>query len=81
VICSYAAKTAAGEMSDSNPGIYIGPADAFFTNGTNAITVDFIEDQMLNLAFVFTGGSTTTGGDLLMEIYLNGVLTGIARSS
>jgi hypothetical protein len=36
---------------------------------------------LINLAFVFTGGTSKTGGDKLMEIYLNGILTSVARSS
>jgi hypothetical protein len=81
VICSYGAKDSEGALSETNPGIYIGPADAFFTNGTNAISIDYVEDELIKLSFVFTGGTGTTGGDKLLEIYLNGILTGIARSS
>lgn len=62
-------------------GIYVGTQDSFFTNGTNTVSLDFIEDTLLNLSFVYTGGSKDAkGGNWLLEIYLNGVLTSIVRS-
>jgi hypothetical protein len=66
-------------------GIYFSPQDATFTaNGDEeTVSVDFVEDEMLYLTFVYTSSkSSHTGGDSkLLEIFLNGVLTSVARRS
>ena len=64
-------------------GIYFSPQDATFTaNGADeTVSVDFVEDEMLYLSFVYTNAkSGQIGGDSkLLEIFLNGVLTSVAR--
>ena len=56
-------------------GICLGPQDAFFSNGTNTVNVDYVEDNIINLSAVY---SHTTK---LMYIYINGVLTGVIKNS
>lgn len=71
-----------GENEQSNPGICLGAQDGYFTNGTNSVAIDFVEDQILNIAIVYDKGSgTVSGNDNLMKFYLNGVLTSVARST
>lgn len=67
----------------ATPAICFGAQDGYFTNGINAVTIDFVEDKMLNITIVYDNGDgqSTTGGNRLMKIYLNGMLTSIARSS
>lgn len=64
-------------------GIYFSPQDATFTadGGEETVSVDFVEDEMLYLSFVYTKEkSGIEGGDSkLLEIFLNGVLTSVAR--
>ena len=78
LVCAYG--------SLKNPlGIYFSPQDAVFTaNGDEeTVSVDFVEDEMLYLTFVYTSSKPShTGGDSkLLEIFLNGVLTSVARRS
>ena len=63
------------------PAICFGPQDGFFSNGTNAVSVNFVEDKIINITIVYKGGQTSIGDDNLMKIYLNGMLTGVARST
>ncbi len=67
----------------TTPAICFGAQDGYFTNGINAVTIDFVEDKMLNITIVYDNGDgqSTTGGNRLMKIYLNGMLTSVARSS
>lgn len=72
--------------SETNPlGIYFSPQDATFTaNGKEeTVSVDFIENKMLNLTFVYTKAKEGIegGNSKLLEIYMNGVLTSVARRS
>lgn len=73
-------------MSSTNtsltePAICFGPQDGFFSNGTNSVTVNFVEDEIINVTIVSAGGETMNGNDNLMKIYLNGMLTSVARST
>ena len=69
--------------SSSIKGLCIGPQDAFFSNGTNTVSADFVDDQMIYLTFVYDGTKKDANGTLtpMMFIYLNGVLTGVVRTT
>lgn len=69
--------------SSSMKGLCIGPQDAFFSNGTNTVSADFVDDQMVYLTFVYDGTKKNANGTLtpMMFIYLNGVLTGVVRTT
>ena len=69
--------------SASVKGLCIGPQDAFFSNGTNTVSADFVDDQMIYLTFVYDGTKKDADGVLtpMMFIYLNGVLTGVVRTT
>ena len=68
------------ELSQGNPGLCIGPQDAFFFNGTNMVTVDYVENELISLAVMCSSGTDSFGDNRLMSMYINGMLTGIARS-
>lgn len=63
--------------------ICLGAQDGYFTNGINAVTIDFVEDKMLNITIVYNNGNAqdSTGENRLMKVYLNGMLTSVARST
>ena len=67
----------------STPAICLGPQDGYFSNGINAVTVDYVEDEMLNITIVYDNGTGTDvyGDNRLMKVYLNGMLTSVARST
>lgn len=78
LVCAY------GKLGDTvSPGIYFSPQDATFTsNGKDeTVSVDFIENEMLNLSFVYTKNKDgiTGGNSKLLEIFMNGVLTSVKR--
>lgn len=78
LVCAY------GKLGSSvSPGIYFSPQDAVFTaNGVEqTVSVDFIENEMLNLSFVYTKekDDINGGNSKLLEIFMNGVLTSVAR--
>ena len=56
-------------------GFCLGPQDAFFTTKNDTVSVSYVEDQMINIAIVFQASNQ------FISIYLNGVLTGIAKST
>jgi hypothetical protein len=56
-------------------GVCVGTEDAFFSNGTNTVNVNFVENQLLNLSFVYQHGLRS------LYIYINGVITGVIKSS
>ncbi|MBO7210881.1 MAG: hypothetical protein J6V44_07715 [Methanobrevibacter sp.] len=58
---------------NSNVGFCLGTQDAFFTTGENTLTVNYVEDRMINLSLVFSKN------EKLVSIYLNGVLSGAAK--
>ena len=73
---------AAGRYYDGTHGICIGAQDALFTNGVDTVNVAYVEDKLINLSIVYSHGDGTNGGNnKLMSIYLNGILTGVARST
>lgn len=86
-LSSAAVKYIANNVQDSaiaaTPAICFGAQDGYFTNGTNAVTIDFVEDKMLNITIVYNNGNgtDTTGENRLMKIYLNGMLTSVSRST
>ncbi len=66
----------------SGAGICLGAQDGFFTNGSESVSIDFVEDEILNITIVYDRGENSSrGNDNLMKIYLNGMLTSVARSS
>ena len=80
LVCAY------GKLGNSvSPGIYFSPQDAVFTaNGAQeTVSVDFIENEMLNLSFVYTKKKSDIegGNSKLLEIFMNGVLTSVVRCS
>lgn len=73
---------AAMKYYDGQHGICIGAQDALFTNGTDTVNVAYVEDKIVNLTIVYSHGQGNDGGsNKLMSIYLNGMLTGVARST
>ena len=68
---------------ETEAAICLGPQDGYFSNGTNAVTVDYVEDKIINLTIVYDNGTGTNslGNNKLMKFYLNGMLTSVARSS
>lgn len=79
----YIANNIQDSAISSTPAICFGAQDGYFTNGTNAVTIDFVEDQMLNITIIYDNGNGTdsTGENRLMKIYLNGMLTSVSRST
>jgi hypothetical protein len=59
--------------NNSKVGFCLGTQDAFFTTGENTLTVNYVEDRMINLTLVFSKN------EKLVSIYLNGVLSGAAK--
>lgn len=77
---------AAGKYFDGQHGICIGAQDALFTNGVDTVNVSYVEDKLINLTIIYSHGSgsaseANSGSNRLMSIYLNGMLTGVARST
>ena len=70
VICGYYS----GD-ENSAVGFALGPQDAFFSNGTNTVNVNYVEDKMVNISMVYSHTSK------LMYIYINGVITGVIKST
>lgn len=56
-------------------GFCLGPQDAFFTTKNDTVNVSYVEDKMINIAIVFSYSNQ------FISIYLNGVLSGIAKST
>lgn len=78
LVCAYGSET-------SPLGIYFSPQDATFTanGGQETVSVDFVENKMLNLTFVYTKTKEgiSGGNSRLLEIFMNGILTSVARRS
>ena len=70
-----------GGLYDYNPntgkivGFCIGTQDAFFTNGTDTVNIDFVENELINISFVYQHSLKQ------LYIYINGVITGVIKSS
>ena len=60
-----------------NIGLCLGPQDAFFSNGTNTVNINYVENDMVYLTAVYDHSSTNK----LMYIYINGVITGVISST
>lgn len=56
-------------------GVCVGPQDTFFSNGTNTVNVSFVENEMINLSYVYDHSLK------LLFIYINGCITGVIKSS
>ena len=56
-------------------GIGVGPQDVFFSNGTNTVSIPFVEEDIINLSFVYNHSQR------LMFIYINGCISGVIRST
>jgi len=69
-VCKYYSGDNAGAT-----GLCLGPQDAFFSNGTDTVSVDYVEGKMVYLTMVFSKSSQ------LMYIYINGVITGVIKAS
>ena len=74
IVCKYFSPLSSGAK-----GLAIGAQDAFFSDGSNTVNVNFVEDEMINLSFVYKH-STEEGIDSLIYVYINGVITGVIRS-
>ena len=77
---------AAGRYYDGQHGICIGAQDSIFTNGVDTVNVSYVEDKIVNLTIIYSHGDPSaetaqSGSNRLMSIYLNGVLTGVIRST
>ena len=56
-------------------GICVGPQDTFFSNGTNTLSVSFVENEIITLSFVYDHTLK------LLLIYVNGIISGVIKSS
>lgn len=63
------------ESEKSVVGVCIGTEDTFFSNGTDTVNVNFVENSLLNLSFVYQHGLKS------LYIYINGVITGVIKST
>lgn len=55
-------------------GLCVGTQDALFSNGTNTVNVNFVEDDLVTISAVYSKAG-------LMYIYINGVITGVIQST
>lgn len=63
------------ESTGAVTGFCIGTQDAFFSNGVDTVNVDFVENDLVNLSFVYQHGLKN------LYIYINGCITGVIKSS
>ena len=56
-------------------GFCLGTQDAFFSNGTDTVNVNFVENELINISFVYQHSLKQ------LYIYINGVITGVIKSS
>lgn len=72
-------ENAIGGIYDNNDGaitgIVLGVQDAFFSNGTDIVNVNYVEGDLVNLSFVYAHELK------LLYIYINGCITGVVKSS
>jgi hypothetical protein len=61
--------------NDSAVGFCVGPQDTFFSNGTDTVSVSFVENETINLSFVYEHTLK------LIYIYINGCITGVIEST
>lgn len=74
VVCGYYS----GDTK-SVTGLCLGPQDAFFSNGTNTVSVPYVEDQIVSLSVVYQYSQVPAQN--LIYIYLNGVLTSVIKNT
>lgn len=74
-ICRYVSTS-----GDAITGFALGTQDCFFSNGANKVTAPYIENEMVNLAIVYSHG-TSADDPKLMTIYVNGIMTGVINST
>ena len=58
-------------------GFCLGTQDAFFSNGTDTVNVNFVENELVNISFVYQQTETVKQ----LYIYINGCITGVIKSS
>lgn len=56
-------------------GVCVGTQDAFFSNGSDTVNVNFVENDLINLSFVYQHSLKQ------LYIYINGCITGVIKSS
>ena len=62
--------------NDAAPiGLCLGATDAFFSNGTNTVNVNYVENDMLYVTMVYSHTSK------MLYIYINGIITGVIKST
>lgn len=71
VVCGFYSTNNAASVT----GLCLGPQDAFFSNGTDTVSVDYVEDKIINLSAVYSYASK------LIYIYINGVVSGVIKNS
>ena len=69
----------ASPAGNSAIGLCLGPQDAFFSNGTDTVSVNYVEEELINLSIVYEH-ALDSSSDSLIYIYINGVITGIIES-
>ncbi len=72
IMCNYFRPTSNGAV-----GLCLGPQDAFFSNGSDTVNINYVEDDMINLSIVYEHLGAKQG---LIYIYVNGVITGVSKS-
>lgn len=70
VVCGFYSGT-----NNSAVGMCVGTQDAFFSNGVETVNVNFVENEMIYLSFVYDYELK------LLLIYINGAITGVIKSS
>lgn len=61
--------------NSSVTGIGIGPQNTLFSNGQDTLSVDFVENKIIHLSFVYDHTLK------LLLMYINGVVTGVIKST
>ena len=74
VACGYYS----GDTS-SAVGLCLGPQDAFFSNGTNTVSVPYVENEIVSMSVIYQYSQVPAQN--LIYIYLNGVLTSVIQNT
>ena len=72
-ICTYCSGS-----EENITGLAIGPQDAFFKDGNSTVSTSYVENELVSLTIVYEQKSSKTN---MMYIYLNGVISGVAKST
>ena len=72
-ICTYCSGS-----EENITGLAIGPQDAFFKDGSSTVSASYVENELVSLTIVYEQKSSKTN---MMYIYLNGVISGVAKST